>query len=627
MGTTGEALDLGMQLHAAGRLDDAEAVCWRILEGSPFDADALHLLGRLARQTGRHALAVELVGKALVVRPGFPEALITLGLTLRAMGRADAAAVNFRQAIALRPDHPDAHAHLGGLLHAGGRLDEAATCYARALAIAPDLAEAHVNLAVIHAGMERLDDAVAGCRRAIRCQPDLAEAHNNLGNALMALGRWEEGLEALRQAVRLNPDSARMHSNLIFGLDYGHGETSVSHQAERRRWFERHGRHLAAASRPHANPPDPDRRLRVGYVSADFRRHSASYLFGPVLRSHDRALFDVVCYSGTTVEDDLTADFRAMASAWRPTAGLGDDALADLVRADGIDILVDLSGHTAGNRLPVFARKPAPVQVSAWGHVSGTGLPAIDALLGDPVVVPSVERPLFAEAIADLPCMLCYEAPSYTPPVTPLPALARGGVTFGCFSRLIKVSPETLASWAATVRAVPGSRLMIKDTLLDEPSRRADIGETLRRLGLEGDRLVLLGGTSHVGHLAAYAGVDIALDPSPASGGTTTLEGLSMGVPTLTLSGALPASRAAASINTALGLTGFIADSPEAFHHLALTHAADLPELAALRGDLRRRLSDSPVGDPVRYVRAVESVYRTLWRRWCSTHPEAEAPS
>ncbi|MEO5373394.1 MAG: acetylglucosamine transferase, partial [Alphaproteobacteria bacterium] len=309
-------------------------------------------------------------------------------------------------------------------------------------------------------------------------------------------------------------------------------------------------------------------------------------------------------------------------SLWRHTVGVSDEDMAEQIRRDGIDILVDLSGHTIGNRLAVFAHKPAPIQVTAWGHAHGTGLPTVDAFFADPVQIPQSERPFYAETVVDLPCFLVYEAPDYAPAVAPLPALATGTVTFGCFNRLDKISPEARALWARVLAAVPGTRLLVKDTQLDSPETRQRFAESLISLGLSGDRLDFLGGSPHHEHLAMFARVDIGLDPFPQTGGISTLEALWLGVPVVTIRGQTPASRNGAAINAALGLNEFIAETPEEYVAIAARTAADLPRLASLRSDLRPRLSASAVGNPALYTRSVETAYRDLWRGWCEREEE-----
>ncbi|MEO5375132.1 MAG: hypothetical protein H7840_12760 [Alphaproteobacteria bacterium] len=419
--------------------------------------------------------------------------------------------------------------------------------------------------------------------------------------------------------MALRPDQAQAHSSLIFLRDLDPESTLAEQQEERRRWAARHAAPLAAEIRPHANDRDPERPLTIGYVSADFRRHSASCIFRHVLLNHDRARFRVHCYSNVPVADDVTTEFREAAHVWRSIVDLSDGVVAEMVRQDGVDVLVDLSGHTTGQRLLLFARKPAPVQVTAWGQVNGTGLSTIDAIFADPVYIPAADRPLFAETVVDLPCYLHFGPPDSTPAVAPSPAAGEGvgEVTFGCLNRISKVTEPVIAIWAEILRAVPGSRMVLKDAHLQGEDQRRRIAEAFAAHGVAAERLTLLGASSHAEHLAAHARVDIALDPFPQNGGISTLEAIWMGVPVVTLAGSTPSGRNGAALNAALGLHRFVAATPEAYRDIAVAMAADRAGLADLRSSLRQRLATSPLCDHQRYTRAVEDAYRGLWRLWC----------
>ncbi|MEO5374277.1 MAG: acetylglucosamine transferase, partial [Alphaproteobacteria bacterium] len=304
-------------------------------------------------------------------------------------------------------------------------------------------------------------------------------------------------------------------------------------------------------------------------------------------------------------------------SLWRHTVGVSDEDMAEQIRRDGIDILVDLSGHTIGNRLAVFVHKPAPVQITAWGHAEGTGIPTIDAFLADSVVVPESERSFFAETVIDLPCFLPYAPPGYAADVAALPALSAGVFTFGCFNRLDKFSEDALALWARVLAAVPGSQLLLKDSQLGGAENQRRVAATFATHGISGDRLAFLGASPHPEHLATFARVDVALDPFPQNGGTSTFEALWHGVPVVTLRGRTPAGRAGDAINSALGLNEFAARTQDEYVAIAARAAADLPRLAALRAGLRHRMTSSPLGNSAAYTRAVEVIYRDLWRGWC----------
>jgi len=335
------------------------------------------------------------------------------------------------------------------------------------------------------------------------------------------------------------------------------------------------------------------------------------------LRNHDHAAFEVVCYSGVASGDAVTREIISRTDEWRPIHALSDEAVAAQIRADRIDILVDLSGHTAGNRLLVFARKPAPVQVTAWGHATGTGLPAMDYLFSDPVVVPEAVRPLFAEAIYDLPCFIPYQPFTEAPPISEPLANSRGFVTFGCLNRLSKVSPATFRLWAHILHAVSGSRLLLKDRALDDPAQHARVHDALAQHDIGPGRIELRGASSWGQHLATFNEVDIALDPFPQNGGISTWEALWMGVPVVAKLGNSVPSRLSAAILAGIGLADWVADGEDEYLALAIRKSSDIATLARLRKELRVCIMASAAGNPRSYTRAVEDAYRTMWRRWC----------
>jgi predicted O-linked N-acetylglucosamine transferase (SPINDLY family) len=358
--------------------------------------------------------------------------------------------------------------------------------------------------------------------------------------------------------------------------------------------------------------------LRIGYVSADLRRHSVATCMLAILEHHDPAVVDVVCYSNSLEEDDYSERFKAVASHWRRVKGLSDEELAEQIRADGIDILVDLSGFSQGHRLLAFARKPAPVQVTAWGYATSTGLDAIDAFFADPVVVPPHEEHLYAERIVHLPNVLCYAPPLAPPPIVPPPALSSGIVTFGSYNRGAKFAPAVLEAWARVLHAVPGSRLVLKPLLADDEATQERILGPLARNGIAAERVEILGRSGHDEHLASFGLMDIQLDTFPHNGGITTLDGLLMGIPCVTLRGARVSGQSSASFLTTLGIEDLVAHSIDEYVEIAARLAGDLGRLAHERATLRERLLTSPIGDAGQYTRAVEAAYRGLWREWCA---------
>jgi predicted O-linked N-acetylglucosamine transferase (SPINDLY family) len=647
-----DAMQRAMQHVQAMRWAEAAEICSAILEREPRHAGALNVMGMLSGVRGEPQKALEFMQGAVAVAPSNAMYQNNLANALRGAGRREDALLGYQRAIALSPDYVDAHANLGHLQLDLGRLADAEQSYRRVLRLNPDHAiarlnlgnilkdlrrfkeaeetyrsllagspessEVHNNLGVLLLDTGRLEEAEQELRRALAITPDRAETHANLGNVLRGAGRLRSAAESLRRALELKPELAAVHSALIFTLDLVEGVGLEEQQAERRRWHEQYARPLAARIRPHANARDPERKLRIGYVSADFYRHSACHAFAPMIVGHDRSRFEVACYSGVKKEDDATARLKGAAGLWRSTLGVSDDALAEQVRADGIDLLVDLSGHSAGNRLLLFARKPAPVQLSAWGHPTGTGLRTMDYVLADPVFISPQTRSLYAEEVIDLPCAACYERPAYLPEPGPLPALQGRPLTYGCVNRLEKVTDRMIALWGQILRAAPQSCLLVKDRVLGDAAMRSRLLRRLQEVGsIDAGRVALHGPSAHAEHLRMFQQVDIGLDPFPQGGGVSTAEALYMGVPVVTLMGATPPSRITASLLTLLAMQGWIGTTDADYVRIALEMGRDLPRLAKVREQLRARAAASGWGDLPRYVRAVEEVYRSAWRRWC----------
>jgi len=608
--------NLGKALQALGRLDGAVTSYCRALEIRPDYVEAHYNLGNTLQLVGRPGNAAATFRRALGIQPYFAEAHNNLGATLKELGQLDAAVASYRRAVAIKPDYPEVHYNLGVALKLLGGPDDEVASYRRALEIKPDYAEAHYNLGVARQAIGWHQGAVSSYRHALEINPHWAEADSNLGGSLQTLGLIDAAVASYRRALQIQPDFVDAHSNLIFTLDLAPGVDLATLRQERNRWEAIHAAPLAILQRPHANRPDPHRRLRIGYVSADFREHSATVAFGAMLVKFDPAGFEVFAYSNSPKQDAVTRLFQHHVPGWRDIVGLADEAVANLIRQDEIDILVDLSGHSAGNRLLVFARKPAPLQVTAWGYNTGTGLRTIDVLFADPIRVPPEEKHFYTEEVRYLPSAIGYYALREFPQINPLPALSNHTITFGSLNRLAKVSEAAYQAWAQILLSVPDSRMVLKTAELDDAGVSMRILQHFTEAGIDPARMTLLGKTSWVEHVAAFGQVDIALDPFPQGGGVTTLEGLMMGVPVVTLRWPTFTGRASASSLTTLGLTDWIAESPEQYVELALRKARDVPALAALRTRLREIFTSSIIGDSQAYVKAVEQEYRQLWREW-----------
>jgi len=622
--TIDETMALALEHYSGGRLHETEGLCRRILQMEPHHGAALHLLGVLALQTGNHDAAIDLMRRAIAANPNVAEYYSNLAVALTARGRLDEARSACRQALGLNPNLAEAHYNHGNALRDARLLGDAAAAYRQALAIRFDYPEAHNNLATVLKDMGQLDQAITGYRQAAILKPDYAHALSNLANALKDVGQQDGAVATHRQAVDLAPGRPEIHSNLLLSLQYPLAADAALIAQESRRWNDRHAQPIRASIPAHANDRNPERALRIGFVSADLRMHSVAFFLVPLLEARDRKTFQAVCYATDARSDDVTERLRAGSDEWESLAGVSDDDAARRIRDDRIDILIDLGGHTAGNRLMLFARKPAPVQITYLGYVGTTGLSAIDYRLTDACADPPGADDGGPERLIRLPRgAWCFAPLSGEPVVADLPALRAGHVTFGSFNNLAKVTPYTMQLWTRILQQVPASRLLVKSALFRSPEARRRFQAYFTDRGIDLTRLELVGDEpSQLQHLQQYDRVDIALDTFPYHGVTTTCEALWMGVPVLTLAGQRHASRIGVSLLTNAGYPEFVAQTPEAYVQQAADLAADLPRLASMRATMRDRLRGSPLMDAPQFAASLEAALRDAWRHWCVGSPE-----
>jgi predicted O-linked N-acetylglucosamine transferase (SPINDLY family) len=545
-------------------------------------------------------------------------ALNNLGITLAGRGQVDEAIDLFRRALALDPADGGTLTNLAAALRMRGRLDEAASLYEQAIRLSPNLPQPHNNLAHIRSHEGRLDEASAAFRRAIALKPDWSAPHAGLGIALLGQGRQAQARACLREAMRLAPDDPIAHSNYLALLHYDPDLDGAALVAEHRRWAERHAAAFGTPSR-HANYPDPARRLRIGYVSPDLHYHPAAFFLMPVLEHHDPAGVEVFCYAEVPLADPVTERMRRAAQHWRDTPGLSDEELAARIRADGIDVLVDLCGHLADNRLLTFARRPAPVQISYLGYPGTTGLPAIPYRLADAVTAGPGEPVAPGEELVLLPGTFCCYWPPPPFAIDPTPPSRREGLTFGSPHKLDKLNDAVVDLWCRLLRELPTARLLLCRHALHGATAEY-WREQFARRGIAPGRLLLErpepGGMQH---LETYNRIDVVLDVFPWCGHTTACEALWMGTPVVTLRGERYAGRMTASVLSAVGLGDCVAESADDYVRIALALATDEDRRAAWRTELRPQLLHSLLCDGPGFVRGLEAAYRTLWQRWCAT--------
>jgi predicted O-linked N-acetylglucosamine transferase (SPINDLY family) len=610
--------NLGLGLRLKGHEEEA-AACFRTALGlEPANALVANNLGLALQAVGRLDEAIECLRGAATAAPGFADAHANLGTALRLAGRLDDAEAALGQALALQPRSTHALNGLGVVLHARGRRAEAITLFEQALAEDPAHFEVLTNLGLALLAEERIEDALARLETCVRLRPDSAMAANNLAGAWRMLGDMQRAVAGYRHALALDPQSIAARSNLLASLNFLPEISTAELLAEHRRFGEGLEAPLRARWRGHTNPRDPDRRLRVGYLSGDFREHAMAFSIAPVLAHCDAARFETLCYANTAQEDGVTARLRGLAHEWRSLVGATDEDAAELIRRDGIDILVDLSGHTALNRLAVFARKPAPVQVAWLGYVTSTGLTAIDYRLTDRCAdPPGADEAGYTEALVRLPCVTVFEPAAGSPPVGPLPSLAGGAFTFACLNQVSKVTPEAVALWARILREVPDSRLLLGNAGDRGVQRR--FAEAFAAHGVAAARLAFRPKLPLGDYLALHHEIDLALDTFPYNGGATSCHGLWMGVPFVTVAGDRYMARMGLGLLTEVGLGELVARSTEEYVELAVRAARDRPGLAALRTSLRDRVAASRLADAPRFARALEAAYRGMWQAWCTT--------
>jgi protein O-GlcNAc transferase len=610
----------------AHRLPEAIAQLQRAIERDPSNAEAFHRLGECHWRVGDFGRAIHAFERAIALNPDH-------FATYRSA--ADAAVVQANKAAA------SGNAKAGRdlkkfaamyLLALGKRqnqqfLDAAEASFREAAALDPKCAEVFAALGAFLEARSQSSAAEKALRRAIALDPHMADAYVGLGNSFQSRGRYADMEAAYRKALALKPDLHEVRQSLatipLMNMLYDHTATPAAIHARHRAWGEEFAaqfRAIAARAPPFANTRDPDRKLRVAYLSPDFRYHAVSFFFQPLLAHHNPAEVEVFCYADVERPDPVTKYLQGLGGNWRSTTELSDAALLAQFRADRIDIAVDLAGHTNAKGLQALAARPAPVSATWLGYAATTGLASIDWRITDALVDPPGQDAFHTERLMRLPdVFLCYNAyMTQIPDVAPVPALARGAVTFGSFNSPQKMSPPTIAAWARILDAVPGSRLILKSHAYVEPARRQPLLEGFAAGGVGADRIELRPPQPRMdAHMGSYAEIDIALDPFPYNGTTTTCEAMWMGVPIVNLIGDRHAGRVGLDLLTQVGLTELARPDVDSYIATAVALANDLPRRQQWRADLRERMRASPLCDAPRFARAFEAALRTMWRQWC----------
>jgi protein O-GlcNAc transferase len=648
---TTDTIQIALKHHQAGQLQKAEAIYRQILQHNPNHPDALHLLGVLTHRLGKNIMAAELIHKAIESNPQNPIFHFNLGVVLNLLRKWKDATEAYQQALRLKPDYVEAMNNLGNIMEKHGQIDDAIEKYQQVLRLRPDYVEALNNLGNALKARGWLDDAIEKYQQVLRLRPDYVEALNNLGNALKekgqldaaiekyqqalrlkpefpeawinlsnsqeALGLIESAINSCRQALRYKPDYVTAHSYLLYLMSYNVLYSPARILEEHRNWDVIHGGKQKASTFSHSKLGGPDKRLKIGYVSPDLRQHAVSFFFEPILKNHDRGQVEIFCYAGVNKPDAVTEHLKMMADKWRTTVGLSDENVANMIYDDKIDILIDLAGHTADNRLSIFTYKPAPVQVTYLGYCATTGLKAMDYWITDMVLHPEDTIELAVETIIRLPrCWICYQPPADAPEAEPR-SCTYNGVTFGSFNNLSKMTLDVIACWSQLMKEVPDSSLLIKARRLDDPFVQERILKQFAHHGINHDRITLLSHTPS--YMADYGKVDIALDTFPRTGGVTTADALWMEVPVITLVGQRYIERQGASMLKAIGLEELIASTMEEYITRAVALAKDHERRIKLQMSLRGLMTKSPLCDGRDLAQVLEDSYRKMWYTWCKS--------
>lgn len=611
-------LDTANHLKELDQFKEAEAACLRAIEQNPSSAISLFQYGELLRNARHNDQAIAVYQAALLLEPNNAACRNGLGMTLQAIGKLDLAIEAYQRMLILMPGSAVAYNNIGSIQQAQGQTETAIQNFRRAVEIEPSFADAHCNLGTCLMNLGRYEESLESNLRSIALKPEDLHAHTNISAVLNTLGRIDEAIEHCRLALEINPDWGYVHSNLLFSISHSALTNPTELLAEHRRFAEQFETPVRAQWPQHANDRDPSRRLRVGFVSADLNNHAVASFITPVLENLKHAPgLELLAYSNSPRNDEVTQHLRTLMNAWHQIDHLSHEDLAQQIISDGIDILIDLSGHTGHNRLLTFARKPAPLQLSWIGYPGTTGLQAMDYYLTDRYFSPAgLLDDQFTEKLLRLPACAPFLPSPLAPPISPAPASEHGYITFGSFNRPNKLSRDVIARWSKLLLAVPDARMV----LAGMPS--VHISNKLRAWfaseGIEAERLSFYARTDMADYLALHRLVDVCLDTAPYAGGTTTFHALWMGVPTLTMTGSTLPSRVGATILEQAELHEFIAHDDADFIQKGKLISSNIAHLAALRFGMRTRMNNSPIGQPALIAAGLDDALRSIWQRWCA---------
>jgi protein O-GlcNAc transferase len=615
--------NLGLALKEQGKLKEAIANYQKALAIKPNFVDVYSNLGESLRQQGKLDEAILSYQKALSINPNFSKAHNNLGLVLQEQKQFNEAAACYQRALAINPNYAKAYVNLGSLFTIHKELDKAATCFSQAMSCQPDYLEAYTCLAGIYFEQGKLDDVIKFCQRALEIDPNCVDAYVTLGGTFFLLGKFDKVIQNYKKALEIKPNNPQAHSGLLMAMHYSLDYDIEAQFAEHLRFAKRHIKPLKKLITPHSNEKNPTRRLKIGYVSPDFRYHSTIFFMEPVLAAHDKTQFEVFVYADVMNPDVATQRLQGYVDTWRDIVGLSNEQAVAQIRADKIDVLIDLAGHTDKNRLLVFAQKPAPVQVTYLGYAGTTGLSTIDYKFTDNVLDPIGETEAYhTEKLFRLPVYRIVDFDrEQSPTVNRLPALDNGYITFASFNNFSKVTSYIIAVWAKILTVIPTARLLIVVKDADKEETQQHVKNLFIKHDIAPERLEIVGTRPFYQYFKQHNQVDVSLGPFPHMGATTTFVSLWMGVPVITLTGQTPASRGEGPLLT-LGLEEFVAKTSEEYVDIALNMANNLDKLNQIRTGLRDKMLHSPLMDAEKFTRSVETAYRQMWQTWCEVSGE-----
>lgn len=611
--------NLAKALKACGHLDTALSCYQKALELKPDDAEVYFAMGNTHTSKRELDDAIVCYQQAVELKPNYIDAFNNMGTAYKDQGKLDDAISAYHKALQLKPDDYEVYNNLGIAFKNQGKFNDAIECYEKAIQLKPDYADVYNNIGIAFKDQGQLSDAITCYQKSLVLKPDMFETHNNLGVALKDQGRLDEAVLCYHRALELNPDYVSAHSNLLYGLHHLAEIDPVQLFDQHELWAKKHAELLATGIPPHQNDMKPDRRLRIGYVSPDFRTHSVAYFMEALLENHDHSAFEIFCYSDVAVKDTTSVRFENLADCWQDIAAMSDENVARRVRLDGIDILVDLAGHTAKNRMLLFARKPAPIQVTYLGYPNTTGLDTIDYRITDTWSDPSDQTDhLYTEKLVRLPHgFLCYTPDKTSPAVGSLPAEEFGSITFGSFNSRAKITPEVIKLWSMILVSVPHSRLYMKSKSLSDSTTQDSLRDDFIENDVSPEQIKFMGySASTYDHLDLYNSVDIGLDTFPYNGTTTTCEAMWMGVPVIVLSGLIHMSRVGVSLLSNIGLADLIGNSADDYVYKAVELAANLEKLKKIRLELRNMMCRSPLMNGALFTHSLETAYQRMWEQW-----------